>query len=368
MHTNKLEKSIELSVVLPCLNEADTLEGCINSIFDVLKTLDVSSEIVVADNGSTDGSAEIARKMGVVVISESVRGYGSAIKAGVSAARGKYIVMADADGSYSFAHIPKFLKKMEEGYELVMGNRFKGKIEHGAMPLSHAIGGTILSMIGKVMFHVPVADFHCGIRAFTKDAFEKMDLETDGMEFASEMIIKAKMHGLTITEIPTILYKDGRIQHPPHLRTWQDGWRHLRLMLLFAPKMLLLYPGIAVFAAGLLSTLYIGASAPLLLKCIPLYFALLGMEMVLLSQEPLYAANGGRINAWKRIFRKSFTFEKTILLGLFSLVVGISLYVSQRDSLHGIEMIAAAVLAVAGIQTMLLGIVANIYSVQKNGL
>jgi hypothetical protein len=240
----------EVSVVMPCLNEVETLGICIAKAQSSIETHHVSAEIIVADNGSTDGSQALATRLGARVVHVRERGYGSALRAGIEAAAGKYIVMGDADDSYDFAAIYPFVEQLRKGHDLVMGNRFRGGIVSGAMPWSHRwVGNPILSGLGRVFFRAPVRDFHCGLRAFTKKAYRRMDLQTTGMEFASEMVIKATLMGLKIGELPTTLYPDGRTR-PPHLRSWPDGWRHLRFMLLFSPLWLFFVPGAAIFLLG----------------------------------------------------------------------------------------------------------------------
>ena len=236
--------AVELSIVMPCLNEAETLAACILKAQSYLRRSGVRGEVVIGDNGSTDGSQQIAAKLGARVIHIPIRGYGAALYGAITAARGQYCIMGDSDLSYDFEDLDGFVKKLREGYDLVMGNRFKGGIRPGAMPWKNRyIGNPLLSSIGKVLFHPNAGDFHCGIRGFSKTAFQRMDLRTTGMEFASEMVIKAKLMGLRITEVPTTLSKDGR-NRPPHLLPYRDGWRHLRFMLLLSPAWLFLYPGL----------------------------------------------------------------------------------------------------------------------------
>lgn len=242
---------LELSIVMPCLNEAETLELCIVEAQAALQEAGINGEIVIADNGSTDGSQEIARRLGARVVDVAAKGYGSALRGGIEAASGEYIVMADADGSYDFGHAPQILEKLREGYDLVMGNRFLGGVQPGAMPWHHYwIGNPILSGIGRLFFHCPAGDFHCGLRGFRKDAIERLNLTTTGMEFASEMVIKATLNGLKVAEVPTILRPDGRSRRP-HLRSFRDGWRHLRFMLIFCPRWLFVIPGAASAFAGI---------------------------------------------------------------------------------------------------------------------
>ncbi len=242
---------MELSIVLPCLNEAETLEACIQEAQAALRNAGIVGEIIVADNGSSDDSRAIAGALGARVVAVATRGYGSALRGGITAARGRFVLMGDADGSYDFREALRFVEKLREGWDLVMGNRFAGGIEEGAMPWKNRhLGNPVLSGLGRILFDAPCRDFHCGLRAFRKEAFIRLDLQTDGMEFASEMVIKAKLLGLRTAEIPIKLRRDGR-KRPPHLRPWRDGWRHLRFMLLFSPRWLFLYPGVLAAAGGL---------------------------------------------------------------------------------------------------------------------
>ncbi len=248
---------VEVSFIMPCLNEAETLEKCIRKAQSAIASLGLSAEIIIADNGSTDGSQDIAERLGARVVAVRDKGYGSALRGGIEAARGTYVIMGDSDDSYDFSSVGEFIDRLREGNELVMGNRFAGGIMPGAMPWKHRwIGNPILTGIGRLFFHCPAGDFHCGLRAFRKDACEKLRLRTTGMEFASEMVIKASLMGMKITEVPTILHKDGR-SRPPHLRSWRDGWRHLRFMLLFSPRWLFLYPGAILFVLGLTMSLWL---------------------------------------------------------------------------------------------------------------
>jgi glycosyltransferase involved in cell wall biosynthesis len=252
-----MPNELEMTVVMPCLNEAETLAVCVDKALKSLHDNGISGEVVVADNGSTDGSQAIAEAHGARVIPVPVRGYGAALDAGILAARGKYVLMGDADDSYEFAHIPRFLSELQGGADLVMGNRFKGGIGPGAMPFLHRyLGNPVLSMLGRAFFSVPAGDFHCGMRAFSKDAYVKLKLRTTGMEFASEMVVKASLQKLVIKEVPTTLQKDGR-SRPPHLRTWRDGWRHLRFLLMYSPRWLFLVPGITLMAIGLALTAWL---------------------------------------------------------------------------------------------------------------
>ena len=242
--------AVHVSVVLPCLDEAETLSACIHVAQRGLAATGLRGEVIVADNGSTDRSVEIARHCHARVVEVSERGYGSALRGGIEAARGEYVVIGDADQSYDFAAIPALVEKLRQGHDLVMGNRFRGSIEPSAMPWSHrVIGNPLLSWLGRLFFHSRVGDFHCGLRAFRREAILGLDLTSTGMEFASEMVVKASLHGLRVTEVPITLHRDGR-SRPPHLRTWRDGWRHLRFMLLYSPRWLFLIPGATLFVGG----------------------------------------------------------------------------------------------------------------------
>jgi Glycosyl transferase family 2 len=242
---------IEISVVMPCLNEARTVGVCIAKARESLRSLGVAGEIIIADNGSTDGSQALATEEGARVVPVSRRGYGSALQAGIAAARGKYIIMGDSDDSYDFSGLGPFVEKLRDGNELVMGNRFRGGISKGAMPWHHRyIGNPVLTGILNLFFHTPIRDAHCGLRGFRKDSYERLGLTTPGMEFASEMVVKASLQGQRITEVPTTLRPDGR-DRPPHLRSFRDGWRHLRFLLLLCPLWLYLVPAVFMSLAGL---------------------------------------------------------------------------------------------------------------------
>ena len=248
--------TVELTIVMPCLNEADTLAACIRKAYRGLERAGVTGEVIVADNGSTDGSIAIAEAGGARVVHVEAKGYGSALRGGIAAARGTWIVMGDADDSYDFQEIGGFVQKLRDGCDLVMGCRLPsggGKVMPGAMPWKNRwIGTPILSLIGRVFFKCPAHDFNCGLRGFSKAAYQAMEVQTTGMEFASELIIKATLRKLRIDEVPITLHKDGRTR-PPHLRPWRDGWRHLRFMLLFSPRWLFLIPGLALGAFGVLA-------------------------------------------------------------------------------------------------------------------
>lgn len=242
---------MQLTILMPCLNETETLGTCIRKANAWIERSGIDAEVLIADNGSSDGSQDLARSLGARVVDVSARGYGSALYHGSLAAQGEWVIMGDSDDSYDFSALDPFVEKLREGFDLVMGNRFRGGIAPGAMPWKNRyIGNPVLTWIGRVLFKCPAKDFHCGLRGFRKDAFLRMDLRTTGMEYASEMVIKATLFGMRICEVPTTLSPDGR-SRPPHLRPWRDGWRHLRFMLLFSPRWLFLIPGLVLLLASL---------------------------------------------------------------------------------------------------------------------
>lgn len=244
--------SLELTVLMPCLNEAETLATCIRKAQEFLERTGINGEILIADNGSTDGSQAIAIGEGARVVPVQQRGYGSALIGGIAAAEGRYVIMGDADDSYDFSALDGILSKLREGNDLVMGNRFQGGIAKGAMPFLHKyLGNPVLSFLGRLFYRIPIGDFHCGLRGFSKEAMEHLRLSTPGMEFASEMIVKSGLRKLRIAEVPVTLSPDGR-SRPPHLRTWRDGWRHLKFLLLYSPRWLFLLPGLTLFLMGII--------------------------------------------------------------------------------------------------------------------
>lgn len=257
---------MQLTILMPCLNEVETLGACIQKALGWVAKSGISAEVLIADNGSSDGSQDLARSLGARVVDVNRRGYGAALYEGSAAARGEWIIMGDSDGSYDFSKLDAFIVKLGEGFDLVMGNRFLGGIAPGAMPWKNrVIGNPVLTSIGRMLFRCPANDFHCGLRAVKKAAFLRMDLRTEGMEYASEMVIKANLFGMRICEVSTTLSKDGR-SRPPHLRPWRDGWRHLRFMLLFSPQWLFLIPGalitlisLAIFALLLSGPVRVGS-------------------------------------------------------------------------------------------------------------
>jgi len=370
---------MELTILMPCLNEAETLAQCVEKARLGLERSGLPGEILVADNGSTDGSQAIAEKLGARVVAVPEKGYGSALRGGVRAARGRWIIMGDADASYDFSDLGGFVKNFQEGNELVMGCRLPvggGTILPGAMPWKNRwIGNPILSFIGRLFFKCPAHDFHSGLRGFTREAFEKMDLKTTGMEFASEMVIKSTLKGLKISEVPVTLHPDGR-SRPPHLKPWRDGWRHLRFMLLYSPRWLFLVPGLVltflgiVFSTALaLRDIQIGNVhlnvGTLMMACMTVvvgfqltafafYTKIFAIAEGLLPEDP-------KLN---RLFRY-FTLEKGIVVSLLVLAAGLGLLLrsvwqwkqaqfgpmpSMEENLR--QLIPAATLILLGVQSV----------------
>lgn len=331
-----LNHSVQISIVIPCLNEAKTIGICIQKAHKALMDLGLVGEVIVADNGSTDGSQKIVESEGAILISENQVGYGAAIKAGVLASSGEFILMADGDDSYNFLEIKPFVDAWQKGNDFVMGNRFKGGIEKGAMPLLHQyLGNPVLSWVGRVFFNNHIGDFHCGMRGFTRGAWDQMHLTTAGMEFASEMVVKSSLLGLKIAEVPVKLYKDGR-GRPPHLNTWTDGWRHLRFLLLFSPRWLFFYPGLLfVFVGMLFSSLLLRSVLPfqsLKLDVHTLLYTsalvLIGFQLIafyLLSQA--FARREG-LQIRSGLDLGSFKLERGLLVAFAFLMVGIYLSIS----------------------------------------
>jgi glycosyltransferase involved in cell wall biosynthesis len=371
--------SVELTIVIPCLDEAETIARCIEKARLGVRRASVRGEILVADNGSKDNSVQIAETLGARVVYVKEKGYGSALRGGIQAASGKWILMGDADGSYDFSEANRFVEKLREGFELVIGCRLTrggGKILPGAMPWKNRwLGNPALSFIGRLFFKCPAHDFHCGIRSFTKAAFEKMELQTTGMEFASEMVIKSTLKSLKIAEVPVTLHKDGR-SRPPHLKPWRDGWRHLRFMLLFSPGWLFLLPGISLFSLGLILaiTLSIGNVeigtvelnvGTLTVACMT---TVIGLQLVAFALfTKVFAIAEGLLPEdpkFSRVF-KFFTLEKGIVFSLAVLMAGgvwlaRSLWIWQSvhySALPSMEenlrrLIPAVTLVVLGIQSL----------------
>jgi len=325
----------ELTIVLPCLNEARTVAACVRKAIEVCREAGLSAEVLVADNGSTDGSQQLSREAGARVVDVPERGYGSALRAGIAAARGPLIVMGDSDDSYEFRDIPAFVARLRLGDDLVMGSRFRGGIEPGAMPFLHRwLGNPVLTWVLNLFFGAGISDAHCGMRGFSRAAIEKLDLRSSGMEFASEMIVRAAQEKLRIGEVPTTLRKDGR-DRKPHLNTWSDGWRHLRFLLLFSPLWLFLVPGLVLGGFGLLLTTLVAlTSLSILGHRLNTHFALLGSALAIIGLQistlGLYAKavfvldRIGRSEAMQR-FLERFRLETALLAGGALVLLGVGI-------------------------------------------
>lgn len=380
---------MELTILMPCLNEAQTLATCINKAKKFLARTGTDGEVLIADNGSTDGSQNIAKNLGARVIKVATKGYGAALIAGIKAAQGKYVIMGDADDSYDFLNLDTYLEKLRAGCELVIGNRFKGGIMPGAMPPLHKyLGNPVLSTIGRIFFKSPIKDFHCGLRGFNKAAIEKLNLQTTGMEFASEMVVKASLNKLNIIEVPTVLSKDGR-NRPPHLRSWRDGWRHLRFLLMFSPRWLFFYPGIILTLLGFIG-MFALMLGPVELADIQfsihtsLYFgtfSLIGVQAIFFALfAKVYAINLGIIPADHRIEKSInlFSLEFGLMIGLLLTLLGIigSIYIflDWKNDAFGILdptitmrfLIPSAIMLAIGIQTMFSSFFLNILRIRAN--
>lgn len=319
---------------MPCLDEAETLATCIRHAMAFLSDHSVTGEVLVADNGSTDGSREIALAEGARVVEVPERGYGAALLAGIGAARGRFVAMGDADDSYDFEGLGPFLAELRAGADLVMGNRFRGGIAPGAMPPLHRyVGNPVLSFVGRLFFDAPVRDFHCGLRAFRRLAVVGLDLRASGMEFASEMVVKACLSGLEVVEVPTTLRKDGR-SRAPHLRSWRDGWRHLRFLLLYSPHWLFLYPGAMLATLGVLATLVL-VRGPVVVgsvgfdigsMLVTFAVAVIGYHSVTFAVlSKVYAAHEGFLPASSRfdVFQSRLNLERVIGVGFLIFVLGL---------------------------------------------
>jgi len=375
---------------MPCLNEAETLARCIQAAQQALEDGGFAGEVIVADNGSTDGSVAIAKELGARVVEVARRGYGNALIGGIQAAEGAFVIMGDADESYDFAAIGPFVERLRGGDDLVVGNRFLGGIRPGAMPWSHRwLGNPVLTRIGRLFFHAPVGDMHCGLRGFRKDAVERMHLRAAGMEFASEMVIKASLKGMRISEVPVVLRRDGR-SRPPHLRTWRDGWRHLRFMLLFSPRWLFLYPGAAIFAFGfVLSALLLpgplrvaGVRLDIHTLLVAGFLCLLGYQLVLFAVfTKIFAIRVGfhpPHPVLKRLFQY-VTLEVGLLVGALMSLAGVVALIAAviswqsagfgnlDPSLTMREVIPAVVLLALGTQTVFASFFLSILSIDTEG-
>ena len=358
---------MELTILMPCLNEAETLAVCIRKARTFLEENHVDGEVLISDNGSTDGSREIAAAEGARVVMTPERGYGSALIYGTKAARGTYVIMGDADDSYDFLHLMPFLEKLREGYELVMGDRFAGGIEKGAMPFSHQyIGNPVLSFLGRLFYKSDIRDFHCGLRGYDREAFLRLDLCTTGMEYASEMVVMAQLHHLKITEVPTTLKKDGRSGRP-HLRSIRDGLRHLKFLLTYAPHWLFILPGILLLLAGtgwgaaVLVSRRTEEAVPALLYC---------MGMIAAGQLLLNMYRVVRVYAYNHLgplwddgnWNERIPEDRLFLWGGIMILIGLLLSIAglavRKDAL--ITAVAAVLLLQGGVQNVAAGFLVGI--------
>lgn len=382
---------MELSIVMPCLNEADALETCIRKAQQVLREHNIAGEVIVADNGSTDGSLEIAARMGARVVNATQKGYGSALMAGIAAARGKFVLMGDADDSYDFLEVPKFLAKLREGFDLVQGCRLPaggGTVKPAAMPWSHRwIGNPGFSLMARWMFHAPIHDAYCGMRAFTKELFERLELHCTGMEFATEMILKSGVFRVKTAEVPITLHPDGRIKRAPHLRTIRDGWRTLRLYLIFSPRWLFVYPGTVLLSIGVLGY---GVAMPQLtffgatFDAHTLLFAslalLMGYQALVFGVfAKTFAVNEGFLPespSYHRFYH-FMNLERGLLLGVLAFVLGIALLLGavaqwwavdfgRLEYAHTMRLVVPGITAAAlGFQTILSSFLVSLLGLKR---
>ncbi len=375
------DRPLEFTILMPCLNEAKTIARCVTKARQSLDRLGIEGEVLVADNGSTDGSQKLADQAGARVIHVATRGYGAALRGGIEAAQGRYIIMGDADDSYDFLALEPFVKKLREGYDLVMGDRFRGGIEPGAMPPLHRyFGNPALSFIGRLFFRTRIGDFYCGLRGFSKEAAERMNLRTTGMEFAVEVVVKAALHRMRITQVPTTLSPDGR-GRPPHLRSWRDGWRGLRFMLMFSPRWLFLYPGMVVLLGGLtLGAILLATGVP---RSNSLLFA---MAMTMMGLQSVWFALIVRIFAIRQgflpgkpeleRFSRILNLEVGVAVGAILLLLGFVGYGCATtywiahdfgafpDSLTRFMVIPSTFLLIVGVQTILNSFVLSILGLE----
>lgn len=362
---------LELTILMPCLNEAETIANCVRKAHRFLERAGVAGEVLVADNGSADGSPEIARKMGARIVHVSGVGYGSALMGGIEAALGRFVIMADADDSYDFSQLDGFLQALRAGNALVIGHRFRGGIRSGAMPWLHRyLGNPILSFLGRLFFSCQIGDFHCGLRGIDRAGALRLGLRAPGMEFASEMIVKAALAGWSIAEVPTILSPAGR-SRPPHLRSWRDGWRHLRFLLMMSPRWLLLYPGVSMIAIGVAAEIAI-LRGPVIIQGVGfdihtmLYAAgatILGLQLV------VFSLIGRTVGVLKRLlpmtpslarFLRVFTVERGVLLGIVLGLAGFALAVHSvvtwaHADLGAINQVAVMRVVITSVTLMLAG-------------
>lgn len=384
------EEDIEVSFVMPCLDESETLEGCIEAANRCISDHGLRAEIVVADNGSTDGSQDIARRCGARVISIAERGYGAALMGGFDAARGRFLVMGDADQSYDFEEAFGMVERLRAGADLVMGSRFEGRIEKGAMPWSHRwIGNPVLSLIGRILFRSKISDFHCGLRAIARQSYQQLGMRTTGMEFASELVVKATASKMRIEEVPITLHPDGR-SRPPHLRSFRDGWRHLRFMLTLSPRYTLFLPGLFLMLVGgaLLIRLNQGplevGSATLGIHSMQLasLLVIVGYQAVTTGiAARIFAVSEeiGPSSPWMHDAFKIFTLERGLLVGLLVSCIGLGFIGSAahhwmqtgfgplEPSVTMRPVSLGATFVALGIQTLLMSFLYSMLGIRRRG-
>ncbi|TFD16861.1 glycosyltransferase family 2 protein [Cryobacterium sp. TMT1-21] len=382
-----ISEPLELTILMPCLNEAETLAVCIDKAQGYLRRSGIAGEVLIADNGSTDGSQQISEAHGARVVDVAEKGYGSALIGGIEAARGTYVIMGDADDSYDFSELDGFVERLRAGDELVMGNRFRGGIAAGAMPPLHKyLGNPVLSWIGRSLFRSPIKDFHCGLRGFNRQSMLALKLQTSGMEFASEMVVKSTLGGSRVSEVPTTLKKDGR-SRPPHLRSWRDGWRHLRFLLIFSPRWLFLIPGSVAFLIGFLGTILLGFG-PVVVGEVGFTYAsqiylaalaVVGYQAFLFALlTKIYAQHEGfripRSRNFERL-EKRISLESGAILGVVLFLIGLGIALTQLVSwaaggYGALETgatvrvaIPSALLMMLGSQTVMAGLFLGVLSV-----
>jgi glycosyltransferase involved in cell wall biosynthesis len=383
------ESAVEVSVVMPCLNERESIGECIRMAQAGLEAAGTAGEIVVADNGSSDGSQEIAREMGARVVNVARKGYGAALTGGFEAAHGRFVVMGDADASYDFSSIGPFVERLRAGDDLVMGNRFRGGIEKEAMPfLNRYLGNPVLSFVGRLFFRSGIGDFHCGLRAFRRDVLPTLDLQSPGMEFASEMVVKATLYGLRISEVPTTLSPALRTRKP-HLRPWRDGWRHLRFLLLFSPRWLFFYPGLTLILIGLVAMV---ALLPGELRVFGVGFdvhtlvyasamIVVGYQAMLFAVfARIYAMTSGFLPAkpWIRNLEERISVEAGALIGLALILAALATSIvaiavwggsgfEELEYRHTMRLVVpASTMLILGVQTVLASFFVSILGIERS--
>lgn len=380
---------MELTILMPCLNEAETIGVCIKKARNFLEVYDIDGEVLVSDNGSTDNSITIAEELGARVVNAPIRGYGGALLTGCKEAAGKFVIMGDADDSYDFSNLMPFVDKLREGYDLVMGNRFRGGIEKGAMPWSHRyIGNPVLSFIGRLFFKSKIKDFHCGLRGYNRESILNLGLHTTGMEYASEMVVMSELAGYKICEVPTTLKKDGR-NRPPHLRSFHDGWRHLKFLLMYSPRWLFLYPGILLIAIGLVGGIVLSVgefaigsivfSIHTLMYC--MMSVILGVNIVYFYTFTKLYAEKSRFIPYDKSLDKyvSIGEDKGILCGLLLTLIGVVVSVFafgvwRKSGFSQMEpeklmrfVLPAATMIEVGIETMFASFLVGILKIEWKG-